>query len=330
MADPKDSDNSKFAQYKIADNFTFLDCYTANSIHSERVGYTLLTVRQYLTGGSTYDQWTSPGSTIKLPLPDTLIIPASANWEAKDEDRWGEALSKFVQKGRQTEGGLIGGNLQLEDVTQIAGSTLARYAAKKFFETQMGSALARTMGVAYNPNKQVYYEGPNFDIYNPQFTLMPRNQKEAAKMYLLCKAMIWATLPGAGNLAKDINHILNEISQAFSGKGGITGSIIDGVLGLMNEGSKYFGETPFFTYPNLWDFEIRIPGPKADNRDQYGYRTLFKWNNLAIIDTRINFDSNFKWHEDAYPTKVNLALQMKETQLRSKENLSETMPNIIV
>ena len=330
MADPKDSDNSKFAQYTIADNFAFLDCYKGNSIHSDRVGYVLLTSRNYLTGGSKYSTWTTPGASIKMPLPDSFYIPTTANWNDKEEEKWGEAVAKIMEyRQKNPEGGVLGADWT--EWSKIATGTIARYAAKAFLGTAAGSALTRSLGLAYNPNKQMYYEGPTFETQQLQFTLMPRNRKEAVAMYRMCKVFSWAALPGTGvNLANEVSNIVQQIATAMAGDG-FTGWLAEKFTPGLESVGKAFGETPFFTYPNLWDFEVRVPGPKADSNVQSdGHRTLFRWNNLAMTDVRISFDSNFKWHEDALPTKILLSMGLKETQLRTKENLNETMPVAIV
>ncbi len=329
----KEPTSEYLAQYRIGDQFQFLDCYGKGSLHSDRAGYVLLIAKDHLSGQHSWDSYTS-GAAVKLPLPDSLYIPTTVSWKSEDEEGWTEFASQVMQRGGElNRQGFAGMAENAQMLLQAGGQALGRKIAAAFLQSGVGKAIGRNAGVAYNPNKQMYLEGKEFESINVTFALVPRNSKEANLMYTMCKALNYAILPGGGGAASaDVAGLFTKIAEAFAGPEAAQdataslGAMFGKIPGGQSIG-QILGSTPFFTYPNLWDLVVRIPYPDGDGSKE---RTIFRWNSLAMTEVRTQFGTNIKWHPDALPTRIDLTLAFTETIIRVKGNLGDVMPNIIV
>ena len=321
MAEPPKKPNEgnenteKHAPYKIPEEYQFVDCYGRGSLSSQRVGYTLLSMLNYKTKNACE-------GTIKFPLPDSFFIPSASTWNAEDEF----GLSEFTAKALDLSKSGADKQAIANDLIKAAGETSTRYLAKAVLDTQIGKGLLRSQGLAYNPNKQMYYAGPEFGTQPFSFKLMPRNAKEALLMYEVCKFILRCTLPGSAKLGDEIGIFLDDLAKKM-GAGNPTGNeTVGNVLGFLNR----LGQAPFFEYPNLWNIAIFVT---QEGRGGAGHRIdkcVFEWKTLALVDYRIDFGTNIKWHADGFPTSVTVTMQFTETVLKTAANLDDQMPHIII
>lgn len=310
--DGKGNENTeKIAEYKIPEEYQFVDCYGRGNIYSQRVGYTLLSMVNYKTK--------APCGSIKFPLPDTFHIPSVAQWSPEDENGMAEMAAKALDLSK--------GELDKQKLLQLGGEAAVRFGAKAVLDTPLVKGLLRSQGLAYNPNKQMYYNGPDFATQQFAFKLMPRNAKEAILMYEVCKVILCCTLPGSQGLTNTLKDVIEQIG----GKVG-QGENAEQVAAMTQQALAALGqsktESPFFQYPNLWNIAIFVTqeGRSGNPID----KCVFQWNTLALSDYRIDFGTNIKWHADGYPTNVSVTMQFTETVLRTSQTIRTQMPYIIV
>lgn len=313
QADGKGNENTeKAATYKIPEEYQFVDCYGRGNIYSQRVGYTLLSMVNYKTK--------SPCGSIKLPLPDTFHIPSVAQWNPEDES----GLAEFTAKAMAMDLGK--GEITKDSLIQDASQAAIRFGAKAVMDTPLVKGFLRSQGLAYNPNKQMYYNGPDFATQQFAFKLMPRNAKEAILMYEVCKIILRCTLPGSQSLTSELSDIIKQIGGKIGSDPQSAEQFAQKATGILDSLGNV--QSPFFQYPNLWNLAIFVTqeGRSGNPTD----KCVFQWNTLALSDYRIDFGTNIKWHADGYPTNVSVTMQFTETVLRTYQNLKEQMPYIIV
>lgn len=310
---PDGGDTAKSPPYKIPEEYTFVDCYGRGSIYSQRVGYTLLSMVDYKTKAAC--------GSIKFPLPDTFHIPSDAQWNSADEDGLNQLAAQALDLSKE-------GALDPTKAGTIVGDVAARFAAKTVMDMPFVKGLLRSQGLAYNPNKQMYYGGPEFGSQQFSFKLMPRNAKEALLMYEVCKIIYRCSLPGSSTLSSELGNVIEQIGSKLGA--GQQATEWSGKLQQM------FGSydvtkgmaSPFFSYPNLWNIAIFVT---QEGRSGHAIdKCVFQWNTLALVNYRIDFGSNIKWHADGFPTSVTVTMQMTETVIKTAQNLDAQMPHIII
>lgn len=316
MANPpentKDSNTEKLALFKIPETFQYADCYGTGSLYSQRAGYTILQPMDYVG--------TKPNSTfiatgLRLPLPTNLVIPASMTWSDTEEDGLAELASKALSPN--------GENIFEKGAKGSLTEGFTRAAAKTFLQSAPAKAALRAVGLAYNPNKQLYFEGVQLEMMPLDFKLIPRSATEAYKMYSICLAILQGALPGSKtNLTQEIGTALENLQAAIGGGEG------------ENPGSKpaspngnIFGTSPFFEYPHLWNLGVFVTAKRGNTMVE---SCIFQWNKLAIESVRMPFEGNIKWHEDGYPTQISIAIGFKETEIRTADTLRTYMPTMII
>ena len=312
QADGKGNENTeKAATYKIPEEYQFVDCYGRGNIYSQRVGYTLLSMVNYKTK--------SACGSIKLPLPDTFHIPSVAQWNPEDENGLGEFAAKALDLSKAGPEGM-------QRLSELGMEAATRFGAKAVMDTPLVKGFLRSQGLAYNPNKQMYYNGPDFATQQFAFKLMPRNAKEAILMYEVCKIILCCTLPGSQGLTSEISDVIQQIGGKIGVDPQNAEQYAQKTAGFLNALKGV--QSPFFQYPNLWNLAIFVTqeGRSGNPTD----KCVFQWNTLALSDYRIDFGTNIKWHADGYPTNVSVTMQFTETVLRTYQNLREQMPYIIV
>ena len=350
-------DTDIFAKYKIPENFVEVDIsgskqavkarstgssslYGNGGIRATRAGYTTLQPVNYKTH--------IPVGSFYLPLPDTFYVTSDYNWSDKSEEGLAEFMSRMGQRaaiGDSILSDLNPANLN-QHATVLARSwiNLARNAlnGKEIWGIKGDGAVdafLRGAGVAYNPNKQMYFEGPSFSTAQWNFKFAPKSAKEAAIIYNTAKCIFIMSSPGAdGTGAWDVLGVLgNALKGLLFGADGITGKLTDApkeneeatakALQEMQAKMGNFGyitsnQPAFFSYPVLWDVGFHVT---TDS----GAKPVFEWKRLAVATVKLNFGSNIKWHRDGYPVQMDMDFNVQETILRTAANMSLVMPTII-
>lgn len=288
----------------------------------------------YVTLGAVFYTTQTPNCIFYLPLPDNFYAPLDLIWsENNEEDFFSEFMTKMGQAGGMGEAGAKG----TVDITAMAG---ARKGLAKLRELggQGVDAFLRSQGLAYNPNKQLYFEGVSLSSAQWSFNLIPKNKREAEIMYASAKYMMFLSTPGAAG--EDALALLGEIGKAakglFTQEKQSSEQQKQDSLKLDDEQIKKMealaknqnfigsGQPAFFQYPNLWDFTVYYPMASGKTRK------VFEWKRLAITSFRINFGSEQKWHPDGYPLSISLEIGVQETVVRTRASMSKTMPVVVM
>lgn len=296
------------------------------SIRSARTGYTILTCLDYISQ--------SPKAVFYLPFPDSIFVPAETSWSDSSEDGLAALMGKATEAGGQAQGNL-----------EAMGGAAGQAMAKKLADYAPAKAAMRTIGIAYNPNNQMYFNGVNFSGGTFTFKLVPKNAIESAVMYSSARTILHLSLPGSR--ADGVMDILKEIwasAQTIFTPSGDDKAAAEAakreaekqqeILAkaqelrskLAQNGAKYIStaQPAFFSYPPLWDISFHIP---TDTKD----KTIFEWCRLALENVRLDVGSgDVKWHSDGMPVSINMTLQVKETILKYSGNINDVMPVILI
>lgn len=350
-------DTNIFAKYKIPNDFVEIDIsgsketakaritgssslYGNGGIRATRAGYTTLQPVNYKTH--------IPVGSFYLPLPDSFYIASDYNWSDKSEEGLAEFMSRLGQ--RAATGDSILSDISPQGLNQH-GTVLARSWINKARSALSGKeplglkaegavdAFLRGAGVAYNPNKQLYFEGPSFTTAQWNFKFAPKSATEAAIIYNTAKCIFIMTAPGAdGTGAWDVLGVLGGAAgKLLFGADGLTGELTDApkeneeatkkAIEEMQAKMGNFGyitsnQPAFFSYPVLWDVGFHIT-------TENGAKPVYEWKRLAVSTIKLNFGSNLKWHADGYPVQMDMDFNVQETILRTAANMSLVMPTII-
>lgn len=354
---PGDSNTDIFAKYKIPESFVEVDVsgakgtthvrarttgsqslYGNGGIRATRAGYTTLQPVDYKTH--------IPVGSFYLPLPDSFYVSADYSWSDKSEEGLAEFVSRLGQRAATGEKITEG----FGDILDQAAASSARswinkarsaFAGKSVLGVNVegaADAFLRGAGLAYNPNKQMYFEGPSFSTAQWNFKFAPKSHTEAQLIYNTAKCIMIMTTPGADGTG--IFDIIGALGQGFANyMGGEFGTpdaaqkakqsdestqkaIADMQARLGNFGYISSAQPAFFTYPVLWDVGFHVP-------IKGGAKPVFEWKRLAVTTVKLNFGSNLKWHADGYPVQMDLDFNVTETILRTAANMSLVMPTII-
>ncbi len=333
--DGKNVDTETMAKWTIGENIVTADLggitdkrmtglYKGRAnIRAGRVGYTVLSAVNYRTHNQ--------NASFCLPLPDSISIMSDYSWSEQAEEGFADFASRATENGGQArsnkEAGLESGARSL--VGMVKDNSIAQ-------------AFMRQKGVAYNPNNQMYFQGPSFSSIPYTFKLVPRSRTEAMVMYESAKAIIRMATPGASG--NDVLGVLQAGLEALKPlvvkdpqQQGAQPSA-DDIAKQQAEAVKAVqqaavaapthissAQPAFFDYPPLWDIAFFVPSTDSPN----GYRKMFDWKRLACESVRLDLGSDVKWHEDGYPVSISMTIQLKETILRTSSTMTQTMPVII-
>lgn len=345
-------DTNIFAKYKIPENFFEIDVSDANGkktgvkirttgskslygnggIRAERAGYTTLQPVEYKTQ--------VPVGSFYLPLPDSFYIASDYSWSDKSEEGLAEFMSRIGQERA------AGRDLDLKTAFDAAAMGAGRswinkvrtaFAGKEFAKINVDGAVdafLRGAGVAYNPNKQLYFEGPSFSTAVWNFKFAPKSASEAAIIYNTAKCIFILTAPGAAgdNTFTLLNRLKDDVLNIFRTQSPeeekqrnekATKDALDEMQAKLGTFGYISSAQPaFFTYPVLWDVGFHVP-------TNYGAKPVFEWKRLAVTSIKLNFGSNMKWHADGYPVQMDMDFNVQETIIRHAANMPLVMPTLI-
>lgn len=334
--DGKTVDSEILAKWSIGENLVMADLggvtdkrmtglYKSRAnIRAGRVGYTVLSAVSY----KTHQQ----SASFCLPLPDSISVMSDYSWSEQAEEGFADLASRAAENSGQARGN-----------AQAVSETAARSLVGMVKDNSIAQAFMRHTGVAYNPNNQMYFQGPSFSSVPYTFKLVPKSKNEAIVMYESIKTIVRMTSPGGagegvlGVLKKGLDSMMSVIapggtqgeqqptpeqikqSQAEAAKVAQQAAASQGI------GHISSAQPAFFTYPPLWDVAFFVPSTDAPA----GFRKLLEWKRLACESVRLDLGSDVKWHKDGYPVTISMTLQLKETILRTASTMYQTMPVII-
>ena len=241
--------------YRIPRSFDFFDISGTNTNEN----YSIITSINSENGISSFG-W-------RLPIPNLLNYESDFDWNDEETD-WLLTPNQdiYTNLGNKTFDVLK--NLALDAVPDKTSKNTIYGDLKK----SASHALGRYKGVAYNPNKQLYFTGVkqrDFDVY---FYLSPMSKEEAE-------------------------------------------SIKDGYKNLaMSAAPSYTDTNYFFNYPSYFNFEVNVNNV-----------SVLKRQNLVITKVHLDFtsDGNITWHDDGFPTSMQMTVGFKELNIPTQENLEQ-------
>lgn len=239
-------------RYLIPDNVDIYNCQ--NKSEQEAASYTHIT--------SSNVNWI-------LPIPTTLDYNSDYNWSEEDTSWTASTLSNL--KNWITNDGSFN---DVEDSAKNQFKSLVRGVIQKGFapsdSTSKNILKNIGTGLAYNPNKQLYFNEVTMREFSLIFSLAPLSRAEAETIKTGFTAM-------AKSAAPDVD------STQF-----------------------------FFTYPDYFNVLIQVNGV-----------TLLNRSNLAITSLNLDLSSDgpLTWHNDGFPTALQLSIGFKESEIPTKGNL---------
>lgn len=146
-------DSNTIPQYMIPDNIAIYDASPSNNKNNASYSH--------ITGG--YTNWI-------LPVPTSVNYDSSYNWTSEDTSWQEEMTSNFL-------------NLDFSDVDEKIANTLKEVVrggvGKVTSGTTVKAALKKYGQLAYNPNKQLYFNDIDMRDFSFQFNLVPMSKQEA-------------------------------------------------------------------------------------------------------------------------------------------------------
>ena len=202
--------------------------------------------------------------------------------------------------------GAIAGAVGAATIDTLTGGTSGQVAANEVIGQLggTGALLTGAFGVARNPHKVVLFESVGFRTHSFRYEFVPQNLTEAQNLREIIKLFKHAASPSL-NLKKTL-----DLGSAVGGK-------VD--LKINVSGGKHF-----FGYPDYFDIEFRHQ-PKGDAGFLFsiGASVLTSIEvdyHPAGIPTYARSENN---PDDPSPTSIKLGLTFKETEIVTKENITE-------
>ena len=137
--------------------------------------------------------------------------------------------------------------------------------------------MEKANGIAYNPNKQLYFNEVDMRDFSVTFSLAPTSRTEAE------------------NIQKGFSDLAYRAAPDYS------------------------PEQFYFTYPDFFKFAVVV----CDNGGSH--HVMYSRAGLAITQLNLDLspDSALTWHDDGFPTALQLQVTFKESIVPTRENLSK-------
>lgn len=224
-----------------------------------------------------------------LPIPTALTYDSDYNWTSEGLDHGAAALSGIGNAiAKAASGDLIGGlKVGAESIgggiTDTIPTYLLRGAGQKFASSlgvngeQTLKQMEKANGIAYNPNKQLYFNEVDMRDFSVTFSLAPTSKTEAE------------------NIQKGFSDLAYRAAPDYS------------------------PEQFYFTYPDFFKFAVVV----CDNGGSH--HVMYSRAGLAITQLNLDLspDSALTWHDDGFPTALQLQVTFKESIVPTRENLSK-------
>ena len=207
-----------------------------------------------------------------LPVPAQLNYDSDYNWSEEDLGWQGQALTNATNSiSNWLKGSNGGSESSWGDIGNVL-KDLGRSGISKLTSDTTTKSLLRTQGVAYNPNKQLYFNEVTMREFEVSFSLAPMSMKDADNIKKSFQQLVYSAAP------------------------------------------SYASDKFFFTYPDFFNFNVIL-----------NETTMYERRNLAItrVSLDLTSDGNLTWHEDGFPTGLQLSVGFKESQIPTKENLAK-------
>ena len=225
-----------------------------------------------------------------LPIPTALSYDSDYSWSSEGLDHGaaavaglGNAIAK-ASSGDWVSGLKIAGESISGGVVDAIPTYLMRSGVQKFASAlgvngeQVLRQAEKANGIAYNPNKQLYFNEVDMRDFSVTFSLAPTSKAEAE------------------NIQKGFSDLAYRAAPEYS------------------------PEQFYFTYPDFFKFAVVV----CDNGGG-SHHVMYSRAGLAITQLNLDLspDSALTWHDDGFPTALQLQVTFKESIVPTRENLSK-------
>lgn len=241
-----------------------------------------------------------------------IYIRMSGSFETQSVQQYEQASNIFSQPsatpGALTAGGAVAkGTIQgiVNQLVTGAAGTMGFLASGGQSGRQQIEFLTREV---FNSFQQLIYQGPNFRQFSPSFQMRPTSHQQAEIMREIIARLKIASAPESGTLQAKITPSGENDDIKFEGElsTGTSQGVIEGV--------------PFtFGYPHMCKIEVGLI--KASN--DLALVRVFKSDFCMIQTVAATYGSQNKltfFAGAAYPTEVNLQVQLREAVLQTRGN----------
>ena len=153
----------------------------------------------------------------------------------------------------------------------------------KMADGMTGGAVTAKAGVAFNPMKEMMFEGIGFRAWNFTYEFYPKSETEAMMVNHIIYSFRTAMLPDSFRAALDADKQTETTLQ-----------------------------DSFFNYPNV--FDIKLQGPVGDKVDGFLPSVCTK------CDVDHTGGQKFSVYEDGQPIKTTMTLEFQEIRLLTQQN----------
>ena len=181
--------------------------------------------------GGTKDQFGAISSYAFLPIPENFSFGVNPRWTSQD---LGMISREMVKAGMNLSGGLQGieghdaweglkgslaggAKLWYNNIAQTLGQDVASLAAGISNENKdaMIKESYKAAGIAINPNKQLYFEGMDFETFSLSFKIAPLNKADNDNFKAYINSLITFALPNLSEGSDLGNNAMSVSGQHY-------------------------------------------------------------------------------------------------------------------
>ena len=210
---------------------------------------------------------------IHLYVPDTLLSQSNVQYKNEGVSAIQNVIAGLITDPTSAMENKNGG--MLKDVA-------LKYVGK-MADGMTGGAVTAKAGVAFNPMKEMMFEGIGFRAWNFTYEFYPKSETETMMVNEIIYSFRTAMLPDSFRAALDADKQTETTLQ-----------------------------DSFFNYPNV--FDIKLQGPVGDKVDGFLPSVCTK------CDVDHTGGQKFSVYEDGQPIKTTMTLEFQEIRLMTQQN----------
>lgn len=221
-----------------------------------------------------------------LPMPQDLSTESRQSWEAKSFTAIGRGI---IMAANGNFGNTAFQSDKNFDVLEAASNAIKTSVLNKIpgvgGNLTLNDLTGSTKGIIINPNAEMLYEAPSLREVGMSFKMVPRNEKEAEEIALICNYFRKCSLPrwGKGE-GIDAPNALNEIDKTVAGEN-------------------------FIQVPFLCKFTF------MKGKDVHPYLNQYKPCALTSVEVNYTPDGTYATYDNGAPIATQLTLKFSETKL---------------
>ena len=221
-----------------------------------------------------------------LPMPQDLSTESKQSWEAKSFTAIGRGI---IMAANGNFGNTAFQSDKNFDVLEAAANAIKTSVLNKIpgvgGNLSLNDLTGSTKGIIINPNAEMLYEAPSLREVGMSFKMVPRNEREAEEIALICNYFRKCSLPrwGKGE-GIDAPDALNRIDSTVAGEN-------------------------FIQVPFLCKFTF------MKGNDVHPYLNQYKPCALTSVEVNYTPDGTYATYDNGAPIATQLTLKFSETKL---------------